>query len=74
MVEIIATLIGAAIIFSFGLWSARTSHNRSKVIPSQASIETRKPSRTEGINNDEEPNRNKIDPGGMGMAASGSKN
>ena len=74
MVEIIATLVGAAIIFGFGLWSVRISHNKSKGAANQAPVETRQPGKTETISNIEEPDRNRINPGGMGMAASGSKN
>ena len=74
MVEIIATLVGAAIIFGLGLWSTRMSQTRSKGTIGYASSENRQTIKTESVIGNEELDRNKINPASREMAASGNKN
>jgi hypothetical protein len=74
MLEIIVTLIAAAIVFGFGIWSAQVVRDKSRARTVQASTGTPQLAENKAISSSEEPSRNRENPAGMGMAASGSKN
>jgi hypothetical protein len=74
MVAVIVTLIGAAIIFGFGLWSAQIARDKSKARAQQTLMAARRLAENQAINTSEEANLNKANPDAMEMAVGGGKN